>query len=149
MADYKVLVEDTGPQVFVEDLLTKVIITEPDDEEEITVILEPIEYSVGVIEETILIAYIAEQGPPGPRGLSYFDVAVDSEIPTGSINGENRDFELANEYAPGTVKLMVNGLREVLGWSYFEIGDRAIRIDEAPEVGDSLLVDYQKLIEEA
>ena len=78
---------------------------------------------------------------PGGGGSSQ----VDSEIPTGDVDGVNAIFTLAFTYVPGTVKLYHNGLRLTPGGSYdyTETIGNTVTLNFAPEIGDSLLCDYR------
>jgi hypothetical protein len=71
--------------------------------------------------------------------------AVDSEVPTGTIDGANVVFGTALPFKPGTTKFYHNGVRQRPGGSfdYFEgPGLQTLTMTLAPKVGDSLLVDY-------
>lgn len=62
----------------------------------------------------------------------------------GSTNGANRIFETPTEFAPGTVRVAINGFildpTQPDGW--IEIGRNRIQMKEAPLSGDVLQAFY-------
>jgi len=66
------------------------------------------------------------------------------EVPSGAVNGVNRDFRVSTDFRSGTVRVFLNGLKGqralVDGWK--EMGPRWIRLNEAPEVTDVLEIWY-------
>lgn len=66
----------------------------------------------------------------------------DNETPTGTINGVNTDFTLANEPVAGTLKLYRNGIRQKIDED-FTLSGNIITFIIAPQVGEILLADYQ------
>lgn len=70
---------------------------------------------------------------------------VTEEIPAGSINSSNVTFTLAATPVVGTVRLYLNGLRQLSGAGndYTITGD-TITFTTAPTTGDVLLADYFK-----
>jgi hypothetical protein len=70
---------------------------------------------------------------------------VTEETPSGSINGSNTYFTLANTPTTGTVKVYLNGIRLKSGaGNDYTMGTSAINMTTAPISGDVLLVDYMK-----
>lgn len=70
---------------------------------------------------------------------------VIEETPSGSINGSNTSFTLANTPTSGTVKLYLNGVRQKSGaGNDYTITTNTITMTTAPISGDVLLVDYMK-----
>jgi hypothetical protein len=70
---------------------------------------------------------------------------VDSETPSGSINGSNTTFTLANTPIAGTVKLFLNGQRLNAGaGNDYTISSATITMATAPVSGDVLIADYRK-----
>lgn len=70
---------------------------------------------------------------------------VTEETPSGSINGSNTTFTLANTPTAGTVKLYLNGVRQKSGaGNDYTITTNTITMTTAPVSGDVLLVDYMK-----
>lgn len=65
---------------------------------------------------------------------------VTSEVPSGTINGSNTSFTLANTPVTGTIRLFRNGVRTTA----FTASGSTITMSAAPLTGDTLLVDYQK-----
>lgn len=70
---------------------------------------------------------------------------VTEETPSGTINGSNTTFTLANTPTAGTVKLYLNGVRQKSGaGNDYTISTTTITMTTAPVSGDVLLVDYMK-----
>lgn len=68
-----------------------------------------------------------------------------SETPSGSVNGSNTSFVLANTPQAGTVRVHQNGLRLFAGaGNDYTISGGTITFITAPATGDTLLVDYVK-----
>jgi hypothetical protein len=71
--------------------------------------------------------------------------AVDSEVPSGSVNGFNVVFGTAMPFKPGTTRFFLNGVRQRpgLAFDYTEgPGSQTLTLTLAPKSGDQLLVDY-------
>jgi len=75
-----------------------------------------------------------------PEGI----VAVYGEIPAGAINGLNRDFSTAYIYVPTLLGVFLSGLRLRRTDDYLETGAQTFQLVTAPEVGDSICVDYMQ-----
>jgi hypothetical protein len=70
---------------------------------------------------------------------------VDNEVPSGTINGSNTAFTLANTPIAGSVKLYLNGVRQEAGaGNDYTISGATITMLDAPLAGDKLLADYRK-----
>jgi len=70
---------------------------------------------------------------------------VTEETPSGSINGSNTAFTLANTPTAGTLKLYLNGLRLKSGaGNDYTLSQATITMTTAPVSGDVLLADYMK-----
>lgn len=69
---------------------------------------------------------------------------VTEEIPSGTINGSNVTFTLANTPVAGTVRVYLNGLRQRSGGNDYSISGVTITYTTAPTTGDILLCDYFK-----
>jgi hypothetical protein len=72
---------------------------------------------------------------------------VYNEVPTGTVNGVNTDFTLANTPTAGTVAVYKNGIRQLVGaGNDYTISGTTITFlaDNIPQTGDNLIVDYQK-----
>lgn len=67
--------------------------------------------------------------------------AVYEETPTGTINGINNTFTLANTAITGTVRIYLNGqrLKNILDYTYT---GSTITMTTIPFTGDVLIVDY-------
>ena len=70
---------------------------------------------------------------------------VTEETPSGSINGSNTSFTIANTPTAGTVKLYLNGVRQKSGaGNDYTITTNTITMTTAPVSGDVMIVDYMK-----
>jgi len=72
---------------------------------------------------------------------------VDSEVPSGTVNGTNPTFTLANTPTTGTVHLYRNGIRQKAGsGNDYQISAATITFETGnePQTGDLLLADYRK-----
>jgi hypothetical protein len=90
-------------------------------------------------QETNIRAFLFQnRGPAGPVGSATG--TIQTEVPTGLVNGSNRDFTVSEDF----VKLWVykNGVRQYPSLSYIVTGSNTFQFVTAPETGDELLVDY-------
>lgn len=69
---------------------------------------------------------------------------VENEVPSGTVNGSNTAFTIANTPTAGSERLFRNGMRQKSGGEDYTISGAAITMIAAPETGDILLVDYRK-----
>ena len=69
------------------------------------------------------------------------DTYIANEVPTGTINGINDNFTLANVPTTGTVKVYVNGMRQLLTDDY-SVSTNVITFTIAPYEGSNIIVDY-------
>jgi hypothetical protein len=67
---------------------------------------------------------------------------AENEVPTGTINGSNTDFTLANTPTAGSVKLYTNGLRQ-RPTTDFTVSGTTITYTTAPTTGWTHIVDYR------
>jgi hypothetical protein len=67
---------------------------------------------------------------------------ITGEVPTGAINGVNRDYVTASIFVSGSLQVYVNGLRLRQGADYNITGAQNFNMLQALLVGDSLIVDY-------
>lgn len=87
---------------------------------------------------------ITFQQIPTTAGLSNTNF-VDKEIPSGSINGSNTAFTLANTPAVGSEHVYLNGvLQESGAGNDYTISGTAITMLSAPLTGEKLRVSYRK-----
>jgi len=68
--------------------------------------------------------------------------AIYGEIPTGAINGSNKNFGTAYIYRPTLLAVFLSGLRLRRPDDYSETGTQTFQLVAAPLVGDTLSVDY-------
>lgn len=68
---------------------------------------------------------------------------VFNETPSGTINGVNATFTLANTPTAGTVRIFLRGLRMTLTTDY-TISGSTITMINIPDTGDDLIADYLK-----
>lgn len=70
---------------------------------------------------------------------------VTEETPSGSINGSNVTFTLANTPTTGTLRLYLNGVRQKSGaGNDYTLSTATITMTTAPVSGDILIADYMK-----
>jgi phage-related tail fiber protein len=68
---------------------------------------------------------------------------VEGEVPSGSINGVNAAFTIANSPVAGSVKVYLRGLRMRGGGVDYTLSDTTITFVTAPTTGSEILVDYR------
>lgn len=78
-------------------------------------------------------------------GTPSSGVSIYGEIPTGAINGTNKNFTTAFSYATNQLAVYVNGVRQRRANDYSETSATAFQLIVAPLTGDILSVDYIKL----
>ena len=72
-------------------------------------------------------------------------VLVNNEVPSGTDNGSNVTFTLANTPVAGSEHLYLNGARQLVGaGNDYTISGDTITFATAPPTGSNLVVDYQK-----
>lgn len=71
------------------------------------------------------------------------EINVDSEVPTGTINGSNADFTLAHTPSTGSLHLYLNGVRQTAGGVDYSLSTNTITYVSAPITGDTHLADYR------
>ncbi len=97
----------------------------------------------------LFLSYNSTQGKfewkdPDVVGVSEDDV-ICNEVPSGAIDGSNTDFTLANNPAPGTVEVYLNGILQAPGTGKdYTISGNTISFTIAPEPGDVILCSYIK-----
>lgn len=82
----------------------------------------------------------------GAAGLQTTNF-VHGEVPTGSVDGVNAAFTLANTPTAGTLRVFKNGIRQKIGAGNDYTLAAAVVTFEAgnlPQTGDVLLCDYMK-----
>lgn len=65
------------------------------------------------------------------------------EVPTGAVNGTNKNFTTANDFI--TLAVYINGLRQRVGIDYSVTGVNSFSTSDAMLVGDGIQVDYTRL----
>lgn len=89
---------------------------------------------------TTAVTYVQDTG--GTLSPSNF---VTDETPSGTINGSNTTFTLANTPTAGTVRVYLNGVRQKSGaGNDYTITSATITFTTAPVSGDVIIVDYMK-----
>jgi hypothetical protein len=82
--------------------------------------------------------------PIATAGLSATNF-VYKETPTGSINGSNTTFTIANTPIAGTEELYLNGLQQIVGGGEdYTISGATITMLTAPLTGEKIRVTYRK-----
>ena len=82
------------------------------------------------------------KGPQGPPGSGGGSAGVIGEVPSGAINGTNKDFVTAVNFATNSLSVFLNGVRQKLTSDYTITGLKNFQLITAPIVGDILQVDY-------
>lgn len=70
------------------------------------------------------------------------DQTVYNEIPTGAINGINDNFTTFYNYKPVSLRVYLNGLRQLESSDYIETGANSLEFIATPQIGDSVIIDY-------
>lgn len=86
------------------------------------------------------------EGPPGPQGEPGVDGAstdIRNEVPIGAIDGANKIFTTAFNFAPRSTIITKTRLRYMLDEDYTETGDNEITFTTAPRINEYLLIDYK------
>jgi hypothetical protein len=62
----------------------------------------------------------------------------------GVVNGVNRIFSSTAQYIPGSLRVFLNGLliRQDLTDGWIELGNKKLRLHEAPKTGDIVQLYY-------
>lgn len=87
------------------------------------------------------VVVVAKPGPPGPTGPSGAGTGVFNETPSGTQDGVNAVFTLANTPQSGSTTVYRNGLREVLGTGYTATSS-TLTFSTPPLSSDVIRVDY-------
>lgn len=69
----------------------------------------------------------------------------ENEVPSGVINGSNATFTTLYNFDPTSVMVTINGLRQKPTLHFQTSGNTTIILSDSPQVGDILLVDYQRI----
>jgi hypothetical protein len=112
----------------------------------ITFSTEPIRLAAGTDGQLLVADSASAGGMKWADGLTAANI-IESETPTGSVNGINDTFTLANTPVAGSVKLYKNGIRQRAGaGNDYTIASGTITFlaGNLPQTGDILLVDYRK-----
>lgn len=64
----------------------------------------------------------------------------------GAIDGVNTIYDSSQNFEPGTMEIMLNGVDLSIDDDYTETGPNEVTFVEAPEIGDKIIFRYQKLI---
>jgi hypothetical protein len=80
----------------------------------------------------------------GGSGSVSFNL-IFNEVPTGTMNGINRTFNSAFNFASATLSVHLNGLRQKIGSDYQIINSNTIMLTVAPSSTENLSIDYQKI----
>jgi len=84
------------------------------------------------------------QGPPGPPGGTVVAGTqyIMGEAPTGALNGINKIFTAANAFAPNSLEVFLNGLRQRRVDDYTEISSTQFQFVAVPRATDTISIDY-------
>lgn len=69
---------------------------------------------------------------------------VINEVPTGAVDGLNRDFTTANNYVSGSLAVYYNSGRQTYGTDFTETGANTYNMAVAPLLGSTMVNDYLK-----
>ena len=64
----------------------------------------------------------------------------------GAIDGVNTIYDSSQNFEPGTMEIMLNGVDLSIDDDYTETGPNEVTFVEAPQAGDKIIFRYQKLI---
>jgi len=108
-----------------------------------TVILVPTNNTTDIVE--ILIPGIpGPAGPAGPSGSGGPVTLVVGETPTGLVNNSNATYATAYSFAPGSVELFINGIRQKRITHFTTSGTTTVLITDSPVIGDLLQLNYER-----
>ncbi len=116
---------------------------------------ENLEELINKMEESVHIESQAKKRMPDFRRLALglrddidknmLSLLVNDETPTGTVNGSNTAFTLANTPKSGTLKVYVNGQRMQSGsGNDYTLSGVTITFTTAPPTNSVILCDYQK-----
>jgi hypothetical protein len=84
-------------------------------------------------------AIAAAGGGGGTSGTLIY-----GEVPTGTVDGANKNFTTANTYRPNLLSVFLNGVRQRRTNDYSETSNNSFSFVAAPSLGDILSVDYMQ-----
>lgn len=77
---------------------------------------------------------------PAPNATTGQQVI--GEVPSGAVNGSNATFTTEFSFQPESLRVYVNGIRQVIPDDYQSIGQFTIILAASPTVGENVQVDY-------
>jgi hypothetical protein len=80
----------------------------------------------------------------GGGGGTVSGTLIYGEVPTGTIDGANKNFTTANTYRPNLLSVFLNGVRQRRANDYSETSNNSFSFVVAPQSGDILSVDYMQ-----
>ena len=95
----------------------------------------------GAVVNKVFVRTIGAQGPPGSGSAVSF---VFNETPAGPVNGSNASFTSAYGFIPESVNVKINGLDQKPGMHFSTSGTHNISLNESPNTGEIILIDYIK-----
>ena len=99
-----------------------------------------------VVGSNIVSGETGPQEQPDYSNVTLLSRLIIGEIPSGTINGTNTLFTLANRYLSGSTMVYLNGQRITPeNNDYSEIAQNQIEFTSPVEIGDVIRVDYIKL----
>lgn len=90
-------------------------------------------------------AYKAQLDNPPVTYERVQDFSSNATI-VGAIDGLNTIYDSSQNFEPGTMEIMLNGVDLSIDDDYTETGPNEVTFVEAPEIGDKIIFRYQKLI---
>lgn len=106
--------------------------------------------------DTIWLSTANQGGTLNTTAITFFQIPTTSsgytasnfvtdETPSGTVNGSNASFTIANTPVSGTVRVYLEGLRLVVGsGNDYTFSGTTITMTTAPLTGERLRADYQK-----
>ena len=100
-------------------------------------VTQPAQLEFQVVQPQIMFPLEVGVTIPGPiSGLTW------GEIPTGIIDGANKNYGTAGPYAANALAVYLNGIRQRRTNDYNETSNQTFQFLSAPLPGDSLSIDY-------
>ncbi len=80
------------------------------------------------------------------QNLDVEQTNIYNEVPSGMINGSNATFTTAQAFVPESIRLTLNGLKQIRGGSgdFNNTDAQTIVFSTSPQLGDQILIDYRK-----
>lgn len=97
--------------------------------------------TTGDVDITTIPQYITVQ--VGATVTTSSGSFVIGETPSGAVNGSNATFTTAQNFAPESVQVFINGVSQTSGVDYTTSGTTTITLNVSPVSGDYIRVNYK------